>query len=227
MEIIDVAENRSRDRKDHIAKNLGIACSTLCTILKNKTKIREQFLEGGNSSAFRKSRKSPYEDVDKCTSEWFVACRRKNIPLSGPPIKAQARKFALKLGHPDFQASNRWLELFRRRHNFPCKTVCGEAASVQDNIIKTWEEEALPKLIEGYDRKNVFNADESGLFFKALPSKTITMAGERCSGGKKSNERVTILPIANWEGTEKETLIVIGKSAKPRCFKNVSTLPVT
>ena len=77
MKIIDVAENRSRDRKDHMAKDLGIACSTFWTFLKNNTKIREQFLEGGNFSALRKSRKSPYEDVDKCTTEWFVACLRK------------------------------------------------------------------------------------------------------------------------------------------------------
>ena len=116
------------------------------------------------------------------------------------------------------------------RHQTGGWNICfGEDTTfhVQDNIIKTWKEGTLPKVIEGYDRKDVFNADKSGLFFKNLPSKTITMAGERCSGGKKSNERVTILPIANWEGTEKETLIVIGKSAKPRCFKNVSTLPVT
>jgi hypothetical protein len=52
------------------------------------------------------------------------------------------------------------------------------------------------------------------------------MAGESCSGGKKSKERVKILPIANGDGTEKETMILIGKSANSRCFKNIKRLPV-
>ena len=44
--------------------------------------------------------------------------------------------------------------------------------------------------------------------------------GDRCIGGKKSKERMTVLVCANMSGTEKLPLLVIGKSAKPRCFKN-------
>jgi len=44
-------------------------------------------------------------------------------------------------------------------------------------------------------------------------------------GGKLSIDRITILPRANMAGTEKLSLLVIGKAAKPRCFKGVKSLP--
>ena len=47
---------------------------------------------------------------------------------------------------------------------------------------------------------------------------------ERCSGGKFSKVRLTGLAAANATG-EKLPMFVIGKSAKPRCFKNVKNLP--
>jgi hypothetical protein len=63
-------------------------------------------------------------------------------------------------------------------------------------------------------------------FFKAQPSSTLTLKGEKCSGGKHSKVRVTVMVACNMDGSEKLPLLVIGNSAKPRCFKGVKTLPV-
>ncbi|KAM7296881.1 tigger transposable element-derived protein 6-like, partial [Ixodes scapularis] len=79
--------------------------------------------------------------------------------------------------------------------------------------------------LEGYTPRDIFNADETALFFKLLPDKTITYKGENCGGGERSKKRVIVLVVANMTGTEKLTLLVIGKSMKPRCFKNIRTLP--
>lgn len=49
--------------------------------------------------------------------------------------------------------------------------------------------------------------------------------GEKCKGGKKSRLRVSVLFCCNSTGTEKLKPLVIGKSAKPRCLKNVVSLP--
>ncbi|KAJ8884575.1 hypothetical protein PR048_016432 [Dryococelus australis] len=57
-----------------------------------------------------------------------------------------------------------------------------------------------------------------------LLNKTFSFKGEKCIGGKRSKERVTILLGANIDGCEKLPL-VIGKAAKPRCFKNIKSLP--
>lgn len=82
-------------------------------------------------------------------------------------------------------------------------------------------------LLKDYSPRNIFNADETGIFFRALPNKTLTLKHEKCTGGKLSKERLTILHCVNLAG-EKEKLLVIGKTKKPRAFKNinVSDLPV-
>ncbi|CAH2245025.1 jg17422 [Pararge aegeria aegeria] len=42
-----------------------------------------------------------------------------------------------------------------------------------------------------------------------------------------SKTRITIMVAANMTGSCKRKLLVIGKSKKPRCFKNIRSLPVT
>ncbi|XP_063230823.1 tigger transposable element-derived protein 4-like [Bacillus rossius redtenbacheri] len=63
-------------------------------------------------------------------------------------------------------------------------------------------------------------------FFKCTPDKTLAFKSEKCHGGKLSKERVTLLVGANMDGSEKLPLLKIGKSANPRCFKNVKSKPV-
>lgn len=75
----------------------------------------------------------------------------------------------------------------------------------------------------------IFNADETGLNYKMLPSKTSAAKADReAPGAKKSKERVTVLTCANVSGSFKLPLLVIGKSAKPRALKNYDfrSLPV-
>ncbi|GBL87492.1 hypothetical protein AVEN_118415-1 [Araneus ventricosus] len=61
-------------------------------------------------------------------------------------------------------------------------------------------------------RKHFFNADETGLFYKLTPNKTLNFKGEKCVGGKLSKVRITILVCSNMNGSEKKKLTVIGKS---------------
>lgn len=79
----------------------------------------------------------------------------------------------------------------------------------------------------GYQPEDVYNCDETGLFFRALPDKTLALKTEKCSGGKLSKERLTVLHCVSMSG-EKEPLLVIGKAARPRAFKklDLKLLPV-
>lgn len=101
----------------------------------------------------------------------------------------------------------------------------GESNSVDQGVCNQWIED-LPSLLEGYDPNNIYNADETALFFKCLPDKTFTFKGEQYHGGKQSKERFTILQCANMTGTDKLPPLVIDKSKGPRCFKGVKNLPL-
>ena len=87
-----------------------------------------------------------------------------------------------------------------------------------------WKETTLPTILSNYSPRDIFNADEFGLFYRALPQKTLHLKGEKCSGGKHSKIRLTGLAAANMTG-EKLPMFVIGKSKKPRCFKHITCLP--
>ena len=63
-----------------------------------------------------------------------------------------------------------------------------------------WEETTLPKILARYQLKDISNADEFGLFYKALPSKSLQFRGKRYSGGKHSKVRLTGMAASNTLG---------------------------
>ena len=130
------------------------------------------------------------------------------------------------MGIENFSASNGWISRFKERHGLVFKKLAGESAAVDTNTTDLWFQR-LPQLLEGYEARDIYNADETGLFFNCLPDRTLALKGESCHGGKSAKERLTVLLCANSDGTDKRVPVVIGKSAKPRCFKNVKNLPVT
>lgn len=120
----------------------------------------------------------------------------------------------------DFLASGGWLENFKHRHSISFRTLQGEAGAVDAEKLGSWQEEVLKSAIKDFSPDDVFNVDETGLFWQLLPNRTIAFKGERCTSGKKSKERITVLVGANMSGSEKLPLLVVGKSARPRYFKN-------
>lgn len=79
----------------------------------------------------------------------------------------------------------------------------------------------------GYDQKDIFNCDETEIFFRTLPTKTLALEGEKCVSRKISKELLTLL-CANMAGELLKPL-VIGKLTRLQCFShvNVNKLPVT
>ena len=88
----------------------------------------------------------------------------------------------------------------------------------------SWEDTHLPKILSRYELRDIYKADEFGLFYQQLPTKSFHRKGERCAGGKFSKVRLTGLAAGNVVG-EKLLMSVIGKVEKPRCFKGVKSLP--
>lgn len=92
--------------------------------------------------------------------------------------------------------------------------------------VSHWQRNMLPPLLNGFAPEDIYNLDETGVFFKCLPGTTLSFKGEKCHGGKYNKDRLTVIPICNMSGTHKLRLIVIGKFAKPRGFKDAGVLPV-
>jgi hypothetical protein len=78
-----------------------------------------------------------------------------------------------------------------------------------------WKSEELPKIIDSYQPKDIFNIDETELFYNLQPSKTGTYKGYSCPGGTKSKKRVTALLRCNDDGTKKLPPLATGKYNNP------------
>ncbi|GBN41768.1 Tigger transposable element-derived protein 6 [Araneus ventricosus] len=166
-----------------------------------------------------KFHKTETSDIYEVVLKWFRSAHAKNIPISGVLLQEKAREVNRTLGLDMFKASNGWLEKFWTHHNISFKSICSEEKSADPNNITDWVEK-LRSVYQGYDVKNIFNADETDLFYCILPDKTLCFKGEKCNGGKISKERFTILLCYNMLG-EFETPLVIGKARKTRCFRNM------
>ena len=89
----------------------------------------------------------------------------------------------------------------------------------------------LLQLIENeqFTLEQVYSCDETGLYYRMLPEKTLAVRNEKeASGMKKQNKRITIMACSNATGNHKLPLMFVGKSVNPRCFKCLikSALPV-
>ncbi|XP_037505778.1 tigger transposable element-derived protein 4-like [Rhipicephalus sanguineus] len=150
----------------------------------------------------------------------------KKIPVSGDILKQKAEVFVLQMNVKDFKFIDRWLRNFKSRNDLKFKKMCGESGAVDDSVVAEYWDGKLQFLLQQFPPNDIFNCDETGLFYKLLPEKTLAFAGDPCHGGKHSKEWLTVLVGSNMSGSEKLLLLVIVKSKHPRCFEGAVTLPV-
>ena len=84
----------------------------------------------------------------------------------------------------------------------------------------SWKER-LGSITSGYEMQDIWNMDETGCFYRALPDKSLSEKAKKCKGGKKSKERLTVAFFVSATG-ERRKPVVIGKYANPRCLKNIN-----
>nr|XP_022336000.1 tigger transposable element-derived protein 6-like [Crassostrea virginica] len=153
------------------------------------------------------------EETAKIGSFWNA----EHCPLTGS-AKADVMRFPRR-DDKDQQLSC-WLERFKSRHSVVCRSISRESAEVNADLENEWLNNELPTLLKNYEPKDIYNADETGLFVKLLQNKTLQLKGEKCFGGKKAKERLSVLLCSNMDGSDFLKPLVIGKYEKPLCFKD-------
>ena len=80
------------------------------------------------------------------------------------------------------------------------KKLHGEVESVDQDAANDWWKNRLPQLLKEFTAENIFNCDITDLFYCCLPDRTHVFKTEKCAGGKKSRERLTVLVTASMTG---------------------------
>lgn len=198
--------------RKEVMEKFSVKKSTLSSYVKNEAQILQAYDGDMFGDKRKRLRTAAHPKLEEALLRWIAVSRDAQLPLSGPLICAQAEKFALTMNIDSFNASEGWFDRFKKRHGLVFRNVCGEKGAVDKSVVRDWRS-GLSARLSTYEPCNIFNADETALFFKALPDKTITFKGDPCVGGKRSKERVTVLLAANMTGTERLPLLVIGKAA--------------
>ena len=77
------------------------------------------------------------------------------------------------------------------KHGKTFKEVSGGSEKITKEMTEPWEKTALPTILAIHQLKGFFYADEFGLLYEAVPSKSFHFRCKHCSGGKHSKLRLT------------------------------------
>ena len=110
LKIIEVVEKNPGEKHVYIAKQLGLAASTLNSIFAKKDEIRQQIQKCGNACKKRKTGKeSTFAELETVLFTWYQQARASNIPIDGTTQREKAKIIATQLNIDNFSASNGWV----------------------------------------------------------------------------------------------------------------------
>ena len=161
------------------------------------------------SEDLRRARHIPYPQLDTALANWILQMQYQKRRINGDLIKAKAVQFAAELNITENipQFSNGWLYSFQMRHGFSKFRIHGESGDAEmDNIEDQLNQ--LKSRIQQYDPNDVYNMDETALFYNLAPDTTI--AKEQIEGSKKDKTRITLAFMCNANGTDKLPPLFLG-----------------
>lgn len=232
-----LAELKKGATPTNLAQKFDVARTTINDIKSNAAELEKFLTRMESGDSFVKNRKTVKSATNVALDEavflWFLQKRNEGIPISGPILCEKALMFNEKLnGDAGFKASEGWLYKFKQRHGIRQLNIEGEKLSAASAEIVSDFKKKFDELMRenGYTRDQVYNADETGLNYKALPTKTLASFCENFAPGyKMQKQRVTLMMCANANGTHRLPLLVLGSAKRPHCYKGISmdALPVT
>ena len=238
QEIIDKHERGVR--VSDLVKQYNRSSSTICTILKQKDAIKAIKPTKG-VTILSKMRTDIHDEMERLLLLWI-----RDKELAGDTVtesivsekalsiyKDLQREAASTEGETssgtrgeDFKASHGWFEKFKKRTGIHSVVRHGEAASADTKAAEEFTHRFALLISEGgYVPQQVFNCDETGLFWKKMPRRTfITAEEKKLPGHKPMKDRLTLALCANASGDRKVKPLLVYHAENPRAFKTHKVL---
>jgi hypothetical protein len=122
----------------------------------------------------KRVRQTQHPEVTEMMDLWVARAMESGIDLTGEVLRQKWTGFADLAGIPEderLHLSDGWLARFKARHNLKNRKRHGEAASADPKAVEQ-DQQRLRNLImeHGYRLRDIFNMDETGLFYAYVPS---------------------------------------------------------
>ena len=217
-EIVKFAKLNPSFSQQALGDKFSAPRSTIRDILKDSKKILQEDLSEVNLGRTR-IQGGKNEELEKRLFQWFCQKRSQNIIITDNILRTKGQAIGEELEIENFKYSQGWLNRFKKRHLIKQYTLSGEAANVDRTSVEN-EIKKIKEKIKSYELSSVYNCDETALFYRMIPDKSLSTKSESHHGVKRAKDRITILLCCNSTGTDKRKLFIIGKAKKPRSFKN-------
>ena len=171
--------------------------------------LREQY-EHFHDKTKKRSRPGKYKVIKEVLYEWYQKCSSSNFYPNGPLLKEEAME--IKINSKIVTLTGFLLQMDGLKSGM--QRIVGEGGDVPEETVSSCTERL-------YSLENIWNMDESGSFFKALPDAGLVQKGKQAKGGKKSKQHFTIAFFVSATGQKIDKPIVIWKSKLPQCFKGL------
>jgi hypothetical protein len=202
-----------------IADDLHISRGTLRTILENRDVIFDTVLKGGLNPKKIRKKNSCHPLVDEALYIWIKNIEENpqyGLIINTDILKETVQKFQMLLENKS-DISFSYIERWKKRFNVKSYRIYGESSGNDNLAVNTWKSTLMPHILKKYLPRNIYNIDESALFWKALPNRSFFSRGGSKHGVKEGRERMTVVLTVNMVGDRLKPF-VIGKSANPRSF---------
>lgn len=215
-----------------------IGYSTLRSMKKQKLLIENKVPYGSNSrqGKAKSAKGSSIGRVEEHVLDQIQLDQAKGFPITLSVIQAMGTRarsdvlsnFVIQMSPVQrgliekFKASRTWAQNFVSRQKLRSKALFGQAGSV--DVTKAEVEIAkLRDQLATYEAENIFNMDETGIFYRILPKKTYLLPKEsvRETRGTKAmhmKERITAILCTSATGV-KLPMCIIGTAKSPRIFR--------
>ena len=227
LEIISLLRQPNPASKRSIARQYEVSEAAIRKVWLNREDICKRSALMSEEAKKKKFRASmgKYTELEDQLYLWIDSMRRASLPVAPSLAMLKAKKIAeqLSISQDDFKASWQWFSRFRERRGLQQILLHGEGAVDRESPSLLEALDKLYAIISNYDPENVYNMDETGLFFRLLPRYTLLLPCEDISstrGKKKAKERVSLVVCTNATGTHKIPCTLIGKPKVPACIKN-------
>lgn len=219
------------------SREYGVNESTVRYIKKNEKEIRQAVINSAPTTAkvTQHVRDGIIIKTEKALNIWIEDLNRRHIPVDTNSIRDKAKSLYEHFSDGEtnsknnFLASKGWFENFKKRFSLHNLKTTGEAASADHAAAEAYPAEFSKRMKDkGYQPEQVFNADETGLWWKKMPSRTfISKEEKQAPGFKAQKDRVSLLLCGNAAGHMIKPMMLY-RSKRPRALKgkDMNQLPV-
>lgn len=173
--------------------------ATVSKILSSKYKHLDTGFAGQNKRPLA----SRWPLLDKTLYTWQQRHKSAGFPIIDPLIQSKAIEYWRKIPqYKDLEPpifSEEWLSRFKQRHSIRYHIFHGESASVPTSIHT--EMEAIKAICGQHQPNDIYNIDETGLFWRQMPNGGLSTKGS--PGYKKDKSRITVAVTTNATGSDR------------------------